>query len=56
MVKMIQNWAGKKQPTNPEHKEQHTKRKTKEEIIHRWQEDDWKRQYKDYIEHADQSL
>lgn len=39
----------KKSPTNPDKKEQHTSRKSKDELIHRWEKDDWEKQYKDYL-------
>ncbi len=43
-MKVTKTWSGKKSPTNPKKKEQHQDRKTKDILIHRWQEDDWKRQ------------
>ena len=43
-------YTGKKSPTNPSKKEQHKDRKTKEELIHRWQKDDWEKQVKDYLQ------
>lgn len=46
---MKTNWTGKKCPTNPVKKEQHENRKTKEELVHRWQEDDWQKQIKEYL-------
>lgn len=51
MTKTPKNWTGKKQPTNPVKKEQHVNRKTKEELEHRWENDDWKKQLQDYLEH-----
>ena len=51
MTKTPKNWTGKKQPTNPVKKEQHVNRKTKEELEHRWENDDWQKQLKDYLEH-----
>jgi hypothetical protein len=53
---MQKEWTGKKSPTNPNKKEQHQNRKTKEELVHRWQNDDWKNQYKDYINNASKPL
>ena len=50
MQKMKKSWTGKKEPTNPVLKEQHLDRKTKEELEHRWQNDDWEKQLKDYID------
>lgn len=43
------SYTGKKQPTNPVKKEQHENRKTKEELTHRWQKEDWEKQLKDYF-------
>lgn len=50
MQKMKKSWTGKKEPTNPVLKEQHQQRKTKEELIHRWQEEDWDKQLREYDE------
>ena len=49
-MKMQKNWTGKKSPTNPVKKEQHKDRKTKEELEHRWENDDWNKQLRDYID------
>lgn len=51
-VKMTKKseYTGKKEPTNPSKKEQHTNRKTKEQLVHRWQNDDWETQVKDYLQ------
>lgn len=51
-VKMTKKseYTGKKEPTNPSKKEQHTNRKTKEQIVHRWQNDDWETQVKEFYE------
>lgn len=46
------SWVGKKAPTNPKKKEQHQNRKTKDELEHRWQNDDWSQQVKDFLEYA----
>lgn len=50
-VKMTKKseYTGKKEPTNPSKKEQHTNRKTKEELEHRWENDDWQKQLKDFL-------
>lgn len=55
-MKMIRPWTNKKEPTNPDKKEQHTSRKSKDELIHRWEKDDWEKQYKDYLENADSEI
>lgn len=54
-MKMTKPWTGKKNnlPSSTK-KEQHKERKTKEELVHRWQEDDWENQLKEYS--ANQSL
>ena len=52
MVKIPKTWVGKKNPSNPIKKEQHQNRKTKEELNHRWETDDWSLQLKDYLLHA----
>lgn len=44
-------WVHKKSPTNPEKQEQHKSRKSKDELIHRWENDDWQKQYQDFLEH-----
>ena len=48
-IKITYPYTGKKSPTNPEKQEQHKNRKTKDELIHRWENDDWKKQLKDYV-------
>lgn len=48
-MKPTKNWTGKKSPTNPVKKEQHKDRKTKEELEHRWENDDWNKQLQDYL-------
>ncbi len=48
-IKITYPYTGKKSPTNPEKQEQHKSRKSKDEIIHRWENDDWKKQLKDYV-------
>ena len=42
----------KKSPTNPVKKEQHLGRKNKEELEHRWENDDWEIQLKEYLFNA----
>lgn len=54
-MKMTKTWTGKKSPTNPSRKEQHTDRKTKDELEHRWENDDWKKQLQEYLD-ANQSF
>lgn len=49
-MKMKKTWTGKKSPTNPIKKEQHLNRKSKEELEHRWETDDWNKQLRDYID------
>lgn len=55
-IKEKRSWVHKKEPTNPDKKEQHTSRKSKDELIHRWEKDDWEKQYKDYLENADSEI
>ena len=50
MQKMKKIWTGKKEPTNPVLKEQHLDRKTKEEILHHIEDDDWEEQLKEYFD------
>lgn len=46
----------KKQPTNPTKKEQHQNNKSKHELVHQWQEQDWEIQRKEYeLYRVDQS-
>lgn len=49
MVKMTRPWTGKKSETLPVKKEKHLDRKTKEELEHRWQNDDWNKQLQEYL-------
>jgi len=49
-MKLTQNWTGKKSPTNPVKKEQHVDRKTKDELEHRWENDDWQKQLQEYLD------
>ena len=51
-MKPTKNWTGKKSPTNPVKKEQHKDRKTKEELEHRWENDDWNKQLQEYLYHG----
>ena len=51
MEKQTQSWTGKKSPTNPVRKEQHTNRRTKKLILNQQLEVDWKDQLKDYNAH-----
>lgn len=55
-MKLPKMWVNKKSPTNPDKQEQHKSRKSKDELIHRWENDDWKNQYKDYLENADSEI
>lgn len=52
---MKKTLTGKKSPTNPIKKEQHLNRKSKEELEHRWENDDWNKQLQEYL-NANQSL
>ena len=52
---MKKTWTGKKSPTNPIKKEQHQNRKSKEELEHRWENDDWNKQLQEYL-NASKSL
>ena len=51
-MKTQKNHTGKKSPTNPVKKEQHKDRKTKEELEHRWENDDWNKQLQEYLYHG----
>lgn len=55
-MKLPKMWVNKKSPTNPEKQEQHKNRKTKDELIHRWENDDWEKQYKEYLKNASKPL
>lgn len=55
-MKLPKMWVNKKSPTNPDKQEQHKNRKSKDELIHRWENEDWKNQYKDYLENADSEI
>lgn len=55
-MKIPKVWVGKKNPTNPTKKEQHQKNKTKDCLVHKWQEQDWDKQYKDYLSNANPTL
>lgn len=48
-MKLPKMWVHKKSPTNPEKQEQHKNRKSKDELIHRWENEDWEKQYKEYL-------
>ena len=48
MVKTKKTWTGKKEPTNPQRKDAHSGRKSREELVHKWQLTDWTLQLKDY--------
>ena len=56
-MKMMKPWTGKKDnlPSFSK-KEQHVNRKTKEDLVHRWQNDDWEKQYKEYLLHASKQI
>ena len=56
VVKMIQNHTGKKQPTNPDKKEQHLERRTKKSILHYLEDRDWEEQLKEYNKNASESF
>ena len=55
-MKLPKMWVNKKSPTNPDKQEQHKNRKSKDELIHRWENEEWKKQYKDYLENADSEI
>lgn len=56
MVKMTKTWTGKKDSLpSSDKKEQHLNRKTKQELVHRWDEQDWEQQLKDF-KYATQSI
>lgn len=46
---MIRPWTGKKEPTDPVKKEIHKERKTKKELVHHLEVEDWESQLKEYI-------
>ena len=49
MVKVTKNWTGKKDAIpDPRKKEQHKDRKTKKELEHHWEDDDWLQQLKEF--------
>jgi len=48
-MKLTKPWTGKKDNLpSPAKKEQHKDRKSKEELVHRWQEDDWEIQLEEF--------
>ncbi len=55
-MKLPKSWVNKKAPTSPEKQEQHKNRKTKDELIHRWENEDWVQQYQDFLEHEYQQI
>lgn len=48
-MQIPKKWVGKKNPTNPIKKEQHQNNKSKHELVHQWQEQDWDKQLKEYV-------
>ena len=53
MVKVPKMWVGKKSPTNPDNKDKHTDRKTKNQLDHLWEDHDWREQLKDYLDNKE---
>ena len=56
VVRVTRPWSGKKEPSNPDKKQQHLERKTKKTILHHIEDQDWEEQLKDYKNHATEPL
>ena len=48
MTTIPRPWSGKKEPTNPVKKEQHTNRKNKKHLLRQVMDSDWLSQVKEY--------
>ena len=48
MTTIPRPWSGKKEPTNPVKKEQHSNRKNKKHLIRQIMKSDWLQQLKEY--------
>lgn len=55
-MKMTRSWTGKKQPTNPEKKEQHIARKQKRIILLNIVDDEYEQEIIEYKKNANQSI
>lgn len=55
-MKITRSWTGKKQPTNPERKEQHVARKQKRIILLNIKDDEYEQEILEYKKNANQSF
>ena len=55
-MKITRLWTGKKQPTNPERKEQHVARKQKRIILLNIKDDEYEQEILEYKKNANQSF
>ena len=55
-MKIIRSWTGKKQPTNPDKKEQHIARKNKRIILLNIKDDEYEQEIIEYKKNANQPL
>lgn len=53
-MKMTRSWTGKKQPTNPDKKEQHIARKNKRIILLNIKDDEYEQEIIEYKKNANQ--
>ena len=51
VVRVTRPWSGKKEPSNPDKKQQHLERKTKKTILHHIEDQDWEEQLKEFKKH-----
>lgn len=56
MLKLKDGTARKKQPTNPDKKQQHKERKLKKSLLHNIKHEDWTQQLKEYKKNATEPL
>ena len=55
-MKITRSWTGKKQPTNPERKEQHIARKNKRIILLNITDDEFEQEIIEYKKNANQPI
>ena len=55
-MKIMRSWVGKKEPTNPEKKEQHIARKTKQIILTNIKDDEHEKEILEFKKNANQSI
>lgn len=55
-MKITRSWTGKKQPTNPEKKEQHIARKNKRIILLNIKDDEYEQEIIEYKKNANQPI